>query len=74
MSDGILTGVAGWGRVWGTKPHPSKASIHPTDEDLSVGAPGMGHPSFVVGVDREKQVPIRLVGQADSLRAGFQLR
>jgi hypothetical protein len=25
-------------------PHPSEAWIHPTDEDLSVGTPGMGHP------------------------------
>jgi hypothetical protein len=30
-------------------PHPSRTSIHPTDEDLSVGAPENGAPSFVVG-------------------------
>ncbi len=36
-------------RIGFVLPHPSEASIHPTDEDLSVGTPEMGHPFFVLG-------------------------
>jgi len=28
---------------------PSARDIHPTDEDLSVGTPDMGHPAFRMG-------------------------
>ena len=38
-------------RFWFMLPHPSEASIHPTDEDLSVGAPEMGRPFFCAGLE-----------------------
>jgi hypothetical protein len=37
--------------------HPGEAGIHPTDEDLSVGTPGMGRPIFMVDEDSER--PLR---------------
>jgi len=44
MRDRRATGIGFGAGLRNFLPHSSKASIHPTDVDLSLGTPGMGHP------------------------------